>query len=111
MAVELGKLISDYAIKVNRDAVHVAVFPAFAGKTLSPGQRVYLIGDYAYPEDDGNNNSPIGIVDPFLTGEVQENRQFWLFMFPNTVGDLRHSWSHPLIEDEEVSVYDGCAGC
>jgi hypothetical protein len=85
----LGHLADNTA---RRDAVHVAVAPVVAGEELSPGERVAL-GKYG--EAYGPTSKPIGIVDPFLTENVQRGQRFWLFLLPNTVTSLRHVWTHP----------------
>lgn len=39
--VELGKLVGKLAgDSAERDAIHLALYPAVAGETLKPGQRV-----------------------------------------------------------------------
>lgn len=88
---EVGKLIEGQAF---RDAIHVAIAPMVAGALLEPGDRVVLIGGEAYATTSFDPNA-IGIVDPFLTKDVNENERFWLFLFPNTVTSLRHVWTHP----------------
>ena len=77
-----------------RDAVHIAVAPVTATESLQPGQHVGL----ASPGDTdrvGPSDSPIGIVDPYLTDCVEPGERFWLFLYPGTVTSLRHVWSHP----------------
>jgi hypothetical protein len=85
----LGELCGDDA---RRDAVHIAVAPVVAWHDLQPGSRVAL-------RDDGaayyNYAFPIGIVDPFLTHDVEAGQRFWLYLLPNTITGLRHVWSHP----------------
>jgi hypothetical protein len=66
-----------------RDAVHVAIVPMVATKTLRPGERLTN-----------------GIVDPFLTEPVEVGQRFWLCLYPNTVTSLRHVWTHPAYNDE-----------
>ncbi len=88
----LGQLIEDGDRR--RDAIHIAVIPVKATVTLKPGQHVGLI-------DDGNQElvapceSNIGIVDPFLSKDVEPQQRFWLFLYPNTVTGMRHVWTHP----------------
>jgi hypothetical protein len=88
----LGSLITDGDRR--RDAVHVAVAPVTAAERLAPGQHVGFVtpGD---TETVGPCEQPIGVVDPFLTDDVQPGQRFWLFMYPNTVTSLRHVWTHP----------------
>ena len=50
----------------NRDAIHIAVFPAIATGTLFPAQRVDIERSNAIP----SSGEGIGIVDPFLTHPV-----------------------------------------
>lgn len=87
-----GRLIEQN--EVQRDAIHVALAPATAAVRLTPGQHVGLIRS-----DDPNFVGPtdrnIGIVDPFLTANVEAGQRFWLFLYPNSVTGLRHIWTHP----------------
>lgn len=76
-----------------RDAIHVAVAPVVAGIRLYPGDHVRI-------GEDGNatnhtDRPRVGIVDPFLTQPVERGESFWLFLFPNSVTNLRHDWAHP----------------
>lgn len=75
-----------------RDAVHIAVAPVRAAFVLRPGQRVGVIGGgkLAVP-----GSFHVGIVDPFLTEDVQPGEAFYIFLFPSTVTSLRHEWAHP----------------
>lgn len=83
----IGELCKDDA---RRDAVHFAVAPVVADMTLRPGDPVGLIQGRASREA-----TPIGIVDPFFQGEIQQGQRFWLFLYPNTITSLRHVWTHP----------------
>ena len=91
---------SDCDSAAARDAVHVAVAPAVAGRDLAVGERVRLGEDgKAWPcEDDA-----IGIVDPFRRYGVEEGSHFWLCLFPGTVTGLRHAWTHPAMPEGPVS--------
>jgi hypothetical protein len=88
----LGQLIEDGDRR--RDAVHVAVAAVMAAVRLTPCQHVGLAqeGDV---ELVGPCARPIGIVDPFLTTDVQPGQRFWLFLYPGSITGLRHVWSHP----------------
>lgn len=103
--------------KEKRDAIHLAVEPVTASCRLRPGERIGIVNGYAYPvgyryvpcineeapSEDGVNrvgftrvNVPYqGIVDPFLTTDVQEREKFWFVMKPREVRSLRHVWEHP----------------
>jgi hypothetical protein len=91
-APQLGQLINNGDRR--RDAIHIAVAPVTAAKRLSPGWHVGLI-------EPGNlelvapSESNIGVVDPFLTQDVEPGQRFWLFLYPGTITGLRHVWSHP----------------
>jgi hypothetical protein len=87
----IGHLITDDAAR--RDAIHIAVAPVIAGMTLLPGQHVGFLEDRRIGIVEEKNR--IGIVDPFLIDPVQEDQQFWLFMYPGTITSLRHVWTHP----------------
>ncbi len=88
---QLGQLIKDGDRR--RDAIHVAVAPVTAAETLVPGQHVGLVqeGNLELVGACGHN---IGVVDPFLTEQVQPGQRFWLFLYPGTITGLRHVWSH-----------------
>ncbi|HEY1190416.1 MAG TPA: hypothetical protein VGE74_22470 [Gemmata sp.] len=88
----LGHLITDGDRR--RDAIHIAVAPVTAAEPLAPGQHVGFVTPGS-TEAVGASETPIGIVDPFLTGDVLRGQRFWLFMYPNTVTSLRHVWTHP----------------
>jgi len=91
-ALQLGQLIEDGDRR--RDAIHIAVAPVTAVERLSPGQHVGLVREDD-PELVGPCDRTIGVVDPFLTAEVEPGRRFWLFLFPGTITGLRHVWTHP----------------
>ena len=100
--------------KEKRDAIHLAVEPVTAGKPLKPGERIGIVDGFAYPigyqyvpdkhvksvGDDGVNRVGFtrvkipyqGIVDPFLTTDVQLGDKFWFVMKPREVRSLRHVW-------------------
>ena len=77
-----------------RDAVHIAVAPVVAGEMLLVGERVGLREDGKAVQE-SEDAKAIGIVDPFLIESIGEGQRFWLFLFPGTITDLRHVWSHP----------------
>lgn len=87
--LEIGKIVSEDR---GRDAIHIAVAPAVATCSLSPGQHVNVVdGEMAVPSGGG----ALGIVDPFLKMNVIEGQRFWVFLYPNTITSLRHDWVHP----------------
>jgi hypothetical protein len=101
--IQLGKLISQVAGEVQRDAIHVAIIPVIAGERLSPGAHVALAGD-------GSNvvtllgGTRVGIIDPFLTRAVLQGELCWLMLYQNTVTGMRHHWSHPAFGDSDKVV-------
>jgi len=94
---KLGNLITD---EQYRDAVHIAVAPVTAGMHLYPGDHIGFTnnGDAFTVVTNANH---IGIVDPFLSKEVQEGDRFYMFLYPNTITSLRHEWTHPDFERED----------
>lgn len=93
----IGKLLKDTA---QRDAIHIAVAPVVAARSLVPGSRVGLTES---GEADNLMGKDIGIVDPFLEAPVKRGQRFFLFLFPNTITGLRHEWSHPAFEGDTRS--------
>lgn len=88
----LGRLVDD--TERRRDAVHVAIAPVTAAQPLRPGQHVGLIEE-GNTELVGPTESPIGIVDPFLTDEIRSGQRIWLLLYPDSVTGMRHIWTHP----------------
>lgn len=95
---DLGKLIEGPA---DRDAIHIAVAPVIATEELEPGDEIGFVG--ASNEQVGYVLKPIGIVDPFLKGQVYTGQRFWMFMFPQTTTGLRHEWSHPAFTEQRTT--------
>lgn len=85
--VKIGELVP---VGQGRDAVHVAIIPMVAYRTMRPGERL--------------NN---GIVDPFLTRDVCPGERYWLCLYPNTVTSLRHVWTHPAFPTEGPTSEEG----
>lgn len=76
-----------------RDAIHIAITPIIAAHFLRPGTRVGV-------DDSGKANAngeypTLGIVDPFLQKPVQDGETFYLFLFPGTITNMWHEWTHP----------------
>ena len=80
-----------------RDAIHIAVAQVTALVRLRTGTDVGLV-DSENPELVGPCDNNIGIVDPFLTSDIEAGERFWLFLYPNTVTGMRHVWKHPAFE-------------
>lgn len=89
----LGTIISE---NEKRDAIHLAVEPVIAGQYLRPGMHVG-IGENGKAFDRGPELN-VGIVDPFLTTNVNEGERFWLVVYPRKITSLRHVWTHPAID-------------
>jgi hypothetical protein len=85
----IGELCHEGA---RRDAIHFAVAPVVAGQDFLPGQHVEIEDGRWVAALEGEG---VGIVDPFLRQPVRIGDRFWLFLYPNTITDLRHVWSHP----------------
>jgi len=86
----LGKIVADDE-KLGRDAVHVAIAPVIAAECLIAGEHVGLLADGTA----STHAAHIGIVDPFLAVDVMAGQRFWLLLYPGTITDLRHVWTHP----------------
>lgn len=95
---KLGSLVIDGDTR--RDAVHVAVVPVTATVRMRPGLRVGL--DEKGDAEIASTSDCVGIVDPYLTADVEPGQRFWLFLFPGTVTSLRHAWTHPAFPDAET---------
>lgn len=87
----LGKNPEDLAVK---DAVHVAVVSLRAGYRMSPGQRFKLNEDNeAVP----GGPKDVGVVDPFLKGDIYRGDHFWGLLDMYEVPNVSHVWEHPKI--------------
>lgn len=99
----LGKKPDENA---QRDAVHIAIIPVMAGEPLTRGRCVDLRfdGGGKLAAFGPNGERPaVGIVDPFYMQLIQPGERFWLLMFPDTVTNLRHDWTHPVFEKAQRS--------
>lgn len=85
----IGKLLS---ADQQRDAIHIAVAPVVAARTLKPGAHVGL-NDKG--EADDLVQPDVGIIDPFVLAPVKKGQRVFLFLYPNTITSLRHEWTHP----------------
>lgn len=98
----LGTIIDETQ---KRDAIHLAVLPVIAGQRLEPGDDVAVVDGKAF-SDDPETGDPLphtGIVDPFLKRNVKKGERFWMVLYPRMVTSLRHVWSHPAFEDDEIA--------
>ena len=90
---KLGKLCDSMT---RRDAIHVAIAPVQADVVLLPGNRVGADGK-------PTTKPHVGIVDPFLDGEVKPGQWYYICLFPGTVTTLRHAWEHPAFKAETTA--------
>lgn len=97
----LGTIIDE---RQKRDAIHLAVEPVIAGGRMDAGDHIAVIDGVAHLADDGDDDPPIGIVDPFLKAPVRKGQRFWFVMYPRTVHSLRHVWTHPAFPDETTAI-------
>jgi hypothetical protein len=101
----LGTIIN--AVSSERDAIHLAVEPVYAGEKLYPAQEVCLLKGpdgltYAYASLPSSKK--LGIVDPFLKDPVMKGDKFWFILKPRQITSLRHVWSHPDFEEPAAEV-------
>jgi hypothetical protein len=101
--LKLGSIIP--ALRdVNRDAVHIAVAPVFAGERLVPGDKVVVVDGHAFKVDRYEYaGQSIGVVDPFLTTSLKVKDRFWLYLNPGSITSLRHEWTHPALDTAPVA--------
>jgi len=100
-ALETLGMIHDRIEK--RDAIHLAVEPVTAARSLSPGDHVGVKDGVAC----SSYTPHVGIVDPFLSDGPMNGQRFWLVLYPRTIESLRHVWSHPAFPDELPAAPDG----
>ena len=93
---KIGKILTN---ETQRDAIHIAVLPVISDEKLYPCQRIGLINGKA-----SQNAKHIGIVDPFLSMIVFPGQQFYMFMYPNTITNMRHHWEHPSVNEPTISM-------
>lgn len=94
MKIEVGNLVDS---KAPRDAIHVAIVAVQAGECLNPGDKVIILNGRAYKE---KAQRALGVVDPFLSEEVDKLDWFYLFLNPGSITSLRHDWTHPAFSAE-----------
>jgi hypothetical protein len=89
----IGELCTEDA---RRDAIHIAIAPVVASMTLDPGDHVWLTAEGQAAKRTGTKNvDTVGVVDPFYDTVVLKGEKFWLFLYPNSITNLRHVWEHP----------------
>lgn len=99
----VGSIITD---EQHREAIHCAIAPVVAACQLKPGWHVRL-NEKGHAIAGTDFRTTVGIVDPFLRlNTVEEGQTFWLFLYPGSITSLRHEWTHPAFEREEISAVD-----
>lgn len=83
-----------------RDAIHLAVEPVVASHWMNPGDHVRFVHGSKLSVEVVDRKDAIGMVDPFLHGEVEKGERFWLVVYPREITSLRHVWTHPAFEEE-----------
>lgn len=96
---KLGEVITEIGEQNQRDAVHIAVVPIKAHARLRPAESIGVSVDGKTTE----YSISIGIVDPFLTKNVEPGETFWLFLYQGSVNTLRHEWTHPAFPSTATS--------
>lgn len=93
----LGKLLDG---PMPRDAIHIAVACVKVAHRMDPSQRAHFVPGHGCELVEGcrDNEECIGLIDPFLREAVDKGRYCWLFLFPGTITNLRHVWSHPAFQ-------------
>lgn len=95
--VEIGQLLNG---SEKKDAIHIAIYPAVADKTLHPGTPVTLRDDDPSIAVQCPAGVSIGIVDPYLRAPLRPGDRFYIFINPGTITGLRHDWTHPMLKPE-----------
>lgn len=94
----LGNVIDESA--GGRDAIHIAVEPVTAAHLLRPGDHVGLMKTDVGVMATAASEDPVGIVDPFISGNIKPGQMFWLLIYPRKITSLRHVWSHPAFDED-----------
>ncbi len=87
-----------------RDAVHLAVYQVTLGQALSAWDKACKLTikengrAYKYDEYD-KNEVAYGILDPFITSELNAGDKVWMVLFPGMIKSLRHVWEHDLFPE------------
>lgn len=85
-----------------KDAIHVAVLSVIINEdNLKAGDHLGIAGysdKGVLVEKNIDPDNHIGILDPFLKDCPQKGDSVYLFLFPNTVTDMVHQWTHPVVD-------------
>jgi hypothetical protein len=73
-----------------KDAVHVAIVSVRAGQHLSPGDECTM-----NEHGEAIKGKGLGVVSPFVRGDVLCGQSFWLMLFSSEVTTVKHEWVHP----------------
>ncbi len=82
----LGQLLTG---NERRDAIHFPIIPVIAAHEMKPGTHVGFISRKRVC----CSCQHIGIIDPFLKENVKEGQWCYVLVYPNTITDLRHTWT------------------
>jgi len=105
--LHIGRILSEDQ-SWEKDAIHVPIYPVVAASILSPGTRVaFTPGDeFTTVVAAKDEETPaVGVIDPFLEAPVQPGERCWMFLFPGTITQLRHDWTHPFIVEAHSKRY------
>lgn len=75
-----------------RDAVHLAVYQVTLGENIKAGSELVIQDGLAYKARKGEKS--LGILDPFLVGNIKADSKVWLILHPGMITSLRHVWEH-----------------
>lgn len=103
MRTEIGHTFGGLAKGINKqDAIHIAVLLVKATFTVKPGDKVRVKreGDWWVTTND-ETVEPLGVADPFIERSIEEGCTFYVFVYPNTVMNMTHSWTHPLLGSKD----------
>lgn len=79
-----------------RDAVHIAIIPVVAGEQLQPGQKVAMVDGKAMK----SGHDVVGVVSPYLFRPAEPGERVWLFLWPQTITNMRHRWASPAFPEQ-----------
>lgn len=85
----------------DKDAIHIAVVPVQLGEDMEAGAAVNVVNGKAYRA----YATAIGILDPFLNNSMLfEDSWVYMFLYPNTITDLRHEWTLSSYDNNSTQV-------